>query len=70
MLVPAVTVRTDVPEVVIELVLSVAESPFTSEMPSRVNFVVPVKLKGVTVRLKVALPPGFTVRMLLSTVSQ
>ena len=47
----AVTVRVEVPEVLMELLLSVADSPFTSEIPSRIRFAVPVKFKGVNVRL-------------------
>lgn len=67
---PAVTVRTDEPEVLIELTLSVADSPFTSVIPSRIRFAVPLKFSGVTARLYVALPPGLTVSSALSIVSQ
>src|SRR6478736_4757097 len=66
----AVTVKTDDPEVLIELVLSVADSPFTAETPSSVSVTVPLKFSGVTARLNVALLPCFTVSSALSTVIQ
>ena len=47
----AVTVSTDVPDVLIELLLSVADSPFTSEIPSRERVAVPVKFNEVIARL-------------------
>lgn len=50
-LLPAVTVSAEVPEVLMVLWLSVAESPLTSDMPSRVSLTLPVKLKGISVRL-------------------
>ena len=66
----AVTVKTDVPEVLIELGLSVDVSPFTSDTPSTVRVAVPVKFSGVTVKLKVALFPLLTDWEALSMVSQ
>jgi hypothetical protein len=50
-LLPAVTVSAEVPEVLIVLWLRVAESPFTSDTPSRVILTLPVKLKGVSAKL-------------------
>src|SRR6266849_4518006 len=66
----AVTVKTDVPEVLIELGLSVDDSPFTSDTPSTVSVAVPAKFSGVTVKLKVAFPPLLTDWEALSMVSQ
>jgi hypothetical protein len=50
-LVAAVTVRTEVPLVVNELGVNVAERPGTSDTPSRVRLTVPVKFSGVRVRV-------------------
>src|SRR5260370_15962498 len=66
----AVTVKADVPEVFMELELSLEESPFTSVIPSSVIFAVLVKFSGVRVRLKVADLPAATVSAALSTVNQ
>ena len=68
--VAAVTVRTEDPEVLIEPALKVAESPLTSEIPSRVRLAVPVKLRGISARLKVADFPCFTDSAALSIVNQ
>ena len=69
-LVPAVTVRTEVPEDLIEVTLRVAERPFTSVTPSIVSFTVPLKFSGVIVKVYVAEPPGLTVNTGLSSVNQ
>ena len=65
-----VTVKTDVPDVLTELGLSVEDSPFTSDTPSTIRVAVPVKFSGVTVKLKVALLPLLTDWDALSMVSQ
>ncbi len=67
---PAVTVNTDVPEVLIELTLRVSDSPLTSEIPSSVKLAVAVKFRGIMVRLNTADFPGATVKTALSTVIQ
>jgi hypothetical protein len=68
--VPAVSVSTDDPEVLIDLVLKEELRPFTSLTPSIVRLAVLVKFSGVTVKLNVVDLPCFTLSEGLSTVSQ
>ena len=65
-----VTVKTEVPDVLIELALRVEERPFTSVIPSNVMFAVLVKFSGVSVKLNVADLLAVTVSAALSTVNQ
>lgn len=70
MVLPAVTVRADVPDVLMEVVLNEDVRPFIPEIPETVSVAVPLKFRGVTARLYVAFPPAFTVKAALSMVSQ
>ena len=53
-LVAEVMVRAAVPDVLIVAGVRVELNPLTSEMPSDVRLTLPLKLNGVTVKLKVA----------------
>lgn len=66
----AVTVRVEDPAVLIELALKVAESPGTSEMPSRVRFAVVEKFNGIRLKVNEVLAPGLTVAEGLLMVNQ
>ncbi len=66
----AVMVSAEVPEVLIVAALKVAERPRTSLIPSKLRLTVPLKLKGITLTLKTAVPARVSVCEPLSMMNQ